>query len=103
MSNAHSRIQHPSQGVALEGADRVPIDEDSIASVNQSETDRGWESHPIDIRISIPLIFGRWYFTLVGQKLWVCADIGIEERRESASEPKQTLEEPCDNVNQRHA
>jgi len=66
MSNAHSRIQHPSQGVALEGADRVPIDEDSIASVNQSETDRGWESHPIDIRISIPLIFGRWYFTLVG-------------------------------------
>ena len=31
-----------------------------------SEANRGWESHPINIRVSIPLIFGRWYFTLIG-------------------------------------
>ncbi len=66
MSNAHSRIQHPVDEVALEGTERASSDEESTASVDQAETDRAWASHPINIRISIPLIFGRWYFTIIG-------------------------------------
>jgi len=37
----------------------------SKASEDQAETDRDWQPHPINIRISIPLIFGRWYLTLL--------------------------------------
>ncbi|MCZ6770416.1 MAG: hypothetical protein O7G83_00335 [Proteobacteria bacterium] len=66
MSNAHSRIQHPFEEVALEGTERASSDEESTASADQTETDRGWASPPINIRVSIPLIFGRWYFTIVG-------------------------------------
>ena len=66
MSNAHSRIQHPLEEVALQGTERESSDEVSTASEDQPEIDRDWASHPINIRVSIPLIFGRWYFTIIG-------------------------------------
>ena len=84
MSNAHSRIQHPVEEVALEGTERASSDEESTASVDQAETDRACASHPINIRISIPLIFGRWYFTIIGGP----------ERRDRARRAKERRKHP---------
>ncbi len=66
MSNAHAQVQHPFEEVALEKTERASSDETSTASANQAETDRAWGRHPINIRVSIPLISGRWFFTLIG-------------------------------------
>ena len=69
MPHAHSRVQERVQqafeDVTLEGTDRVSGCQDA-APIADHETDRAWQSHPIDIRISVPFLFGRWYFTLVG-------------------------------------
>ena len=66
MSSAQPQIQHPLQEMALEGTDRASSEEASTASMDQSTSDRAWGTHPINIRVSIPLIFGRWFFTIVG-------------------------------------
>ena len=65
MSEAHAQTQHPFQDAAIEGAEPASRDHVSTSSVGQAKTDRGWGSHPINIRISIPYFFGRWYFTVI--------------------------------------
>ena len=84
MSNAHSRIQHPLEEVALQGTERESSDEVSTVSEDQPEIDRDWASHPINIRVSIPLIFGRWYFTIIGGP----------ERRDRARRAKERRKHP---------
>lgn len=67
MSNAHAQVQNPFEEVALDKTERPSSDENSTASANQAETERAWgRRHPINIRVSIPLIHGRWFFTLIG-------------------------------------
>jgi hypothetical protein len=66
MADASSRTEHPFQGMALEDADRSLKTEDSQDSTEQSDAGHGWGPHPVNIRVTIPFPFGRWFFTLVG-------------------------------------
>ena len=66
MSDAPLRIHQPYEELAVEGAPRTSDDEAPQAPTDLNEADPGWRSHPINIRVSVPLGFGRWYFTLVG-------------------------------------
>ncbi len=66
MADASSRTEHPFEGLALEDSDRSLKTEDSQDSTELSDADRGWEPYPVNIRVTIPFLFGRWFFTLVG-------------------------------------
>ncbi len=41
---------------------------------------RDWSRHPLNLRVSLPLPFGRWYMTLVAGKEKRCKGRLIEER-----------------------
>jgi hypothetical protein len=65
MSDALSRIHHPFEEMAAEDAGRAPVGEEARGPTARSDASPAWTSHPIDIRLSIPFGFGRWYVTLV--------------------------------------
>ena len=76
MPTAQPQAQPPLEDLVQERPETQPQQTQDPAAAGTAESsledqaarmrDGTWQSHPIDIRISIPLPFGRWYFTLVG-------------------------------------
>lgn len=66
MADVSSRTELPFEGLAPEDADRSLETEDSQDSTERSDTGRGWKPYPVNIRVTIPFPFGRWFFTVVG-------------------------------------
>ena len=66
MPNAPTRSYHRYEETALEDPGQGAHDEGPRGPASRSGAAPAWKTHPIDIQVSIPFGFGRWYFTLVG-------------------------------------
>ena len=52
---------------------------------------RDWSQHPLNVRVSLPLPFSRWYVTLVAGKEKRCKERLIEERKKHPLETMPNL------------
>lgn len=50
-------------------------------SVRPKAYARDWGRHPLNLRVSLPVLFGSWYVTLVAGKEKRCKERLIEERK----------------------
>ena len=66
MSNVQAQIQEAFEDVTLEEAEPAAGKQETQTPAEQAETGEAWGTHPINIRITIPLPFGRWFFTFIG-------------------------------------
>jgi hypothetical protein len=66
-------------GLPAEDVDDKIVDQQQNAA-KPSEHKRDWGRHPLNLRVSLPLPFGRWYVTLVAGRERRGKERLIEER-----------------------
>ncbi len=76
------QIQDPGNVTAPENAAVLKAGESADTDMAAQRSSKAWSSdHPINVRISIPLPFGRYYLTIVGGKERRSPTRRKEERR----------------------
>lgn len=86
---SHVQRAGPAAGAEPEAGHEEAVHETGTLQLQ----DRGWRSeHPVNLRVSIPLLFGRYYVTLVaGKERRSAARRAVERRKHPVAVPGNAI------------